>query len=85
MRNTNKKLLAKIIIAGTLSTAGASTLVYTNKVDAKALPVATTKDYNKLQKLAKQPGEHAAKTKNGIQVLCLVKMFKLCTIMVLIN
>lgn len=27
------------------------------------LPVATTKDYNKLQKLAKQPGEHAAKTK----------------------
>lgn len=63
MRNTNKKLLTKIIIAGTLLTVGASSLVYTNKVDAKALPVATTKDYNKLQKLSKQPGEHNAKVK----------------------
>lgn len=61
--NRNKKLLTKIIVTGTLLTVGAFTLVYTNKVDAKALPVATTKDYNKLQKLAKQPGEHAAKTK----------------------
>lgn len=65
MRNTNKnkKLLTKVIIAGTLLTMGASTLVYTNKVDAKALPVATTKDYNKLQKLSKQSGAHYVKTK----------------------
>lgn len=63
MRNTNKKLLTKIIITGTLLTVGASTLVYTNKVDAKALPVATTKDYNKLQKLSKQNGAHYIKTK----------------------
>lgn len=63
MRNTNKKLLTKIIVTGTLLTASATTLVYTNNVDAKALPVATTKDYNKLQKLSKQPGEHIAKTK----------------------
>lgn len=63
MRNTNKKLLTKVIIAGTLLTTGASTLVYTNKVDAKALPTATTKDYNRLQKLSKQPGEHYVKTR----------------------
>lgn len=63
MRNTNKKLLTKIIVAGTLLTAGASTLVYTNNVAAKALPVATTKDYNKLQKLSKQSGAHYVKTK----------------------
>lgn len=63
MRNTNKKLLTKVIVAGTLLTVGASTLVYTNKVDAKALPVATTKDYNKLQKLSRQSGEHKVKTK----------------------
>lgn len=61
--NRNKKLLTKIIIAGTLLTAGASTLVYTNKVNAKALPVATTKDYNKLQKLSKQPGAHYVNTR----------------------
>lgn len=63
MRNTNKKLLTKIIVAGTLLTAGASTLVYTNNVAAKALPVATTKDYNKLQRLSKQSGKHNIKTK----------------------
>lgn len=63
MRNTNKKLLSKVIIVGTLITAGASSLVYTNKVDAKALPVATTKDYNKLQKLAKYNGTNSIKTK----------------------
>lgn len=63
MRNTNKKLLTKVVIAGTLLTAGASTLVYTNKVDAKALPVATTKDYNKLQKLANQNNSHYVKTR----------------------
>lgn len=61
--NRNKKLLTKIIVTGTLLTVGASTLVYTNKVDAKALPVATTKDYNKLQKLSKQSGAHYIKTK----------------------
>ena len=61
--NRNKKLITKIIIAGTLLTTGASTLVYTNKVDAKALPTATTKDYNRLQKLSKQPGEHYVKTR----------------------
>ena len=63
MRNTTKKLLTKVIIAGTLLTAGASSLVYTNTVDAKALPVATTKDYNKLQQLSKQPGAHYVKTR----------------------
>lgn len=63
MRNTNKKLLTKIIVTGTLLTASAATLVYTNNVDAKALPVATTKDYNKLQKLSKQPGAHYVKNK----------------------
>lgn len=65
MRNTNKnkKLLTKVIIAGTLLTMGASTLVYTNKVDAKALPVATTKDYNKLQKLANKSGANYSKIK----------------------
>ena len=61
--NRNKKLITKIIIAGTLLTTGASTLVYTNKVDAKALPTATTKDYNKLQNLSSQTGEHYIKTK----------------------
>lgn len=61
--NRNKKLLTKIIVAGTLLTAGASTLIYTNKVDAKALPVATTKDYNKLQKLSNKSGTNYAKTK----------------------
>lgn len=61
--NRNKKLLTKIIITGTLLTAGASSLVYTNKVDAKALPVATTKDYNKLHRLSKQSGIHYAKTR----------------------
>ena len=63
MRNTNRKLLAKVIITGTLLTAGASTLVYTNNVDAKALPVATTKDYNKLRKLSSQSGAHYTKNK----------------------
>ena len=69
MRNANKKLnrnkniLTKIIAVGALVTLGASTLVYTNEVDAKALPAATTKDYNKLQKLSKQPGEHYIKAK----------------------
>lgn len=60
----NRKLLTKTIIIGTLLSTGISTLVYTdNTVNAKALPVATTKDYNKLQKLAKQPGTHYTKHK----------------------
>lgn len=63
MRNTNKKLLTKIIVAGTLLTVGASSLVYTNTVDAKALPVATTKDYNKLQSLSNQTNAHYVKNK----------------------
>jgi len=63
MRNTNRKLLTKIIVAGAVIIAGTSALVYTNKVDAKALPVATTKDYNKLQKLSKESGMHYIKTK----------------------
>ena len=60
----NRKLLTKTIIIGTLLSTGIGTLAYTNNtVNAKALPVATTKDYNKLQKLAKQPGTHYTKHK----------------------
>lgn len=60
----NKKLLTNTIITGTLLSAGIGTLANTNNtVDAKALPVATTKDYNKLQRLANKPGTHYVKTR----------------------
>lgn len=60
----NKKLLTKTIIAGTLLSANIGTLVYNvNNISAKALPVATTKDYNKLQKLARKSGVHYVKTR----------------------
>lgn len=60
----NKKLLTKAIIIGTLVSTSIGTLTYTNNtVKAKALPVATTKDYNKLQKLSKKPGTHYIKAK----------------------
>ena len=61
--NRNKKLLSEAIVAGTLLTVGVSSLVYTNKVDAKSLPVATTKDYNKLQKLSNKTGINYTKNK----------------------
>lgn len=60
----NKKLLTKAIIAGTLLSTGIDTLAYNvNNVSAKALPVATTKDYNKLQKLSNKTGTHYIKTR----------------------
>lgn len=60
----NKKLLTKVIIAGTLLSTGIGTLAYNvNNVSAKALPVATTKDYNKLQKLSNKNGTHYIKTR----------------------
>lgn len=60
----NKKLLTKTIIAGTLLSVGTSVFLFTdNNVEAKALTVATEKDYNKLQKLSKKPGTHYIKTK----------------------
>lgn len=60
----NKKLLTSTIIVGTLLSVGTSVFLFTdNNVEAKALTVATEKDYNKLQKLAKQPGTHYMKHK----------------------
>lgn len=60
----NKKLLTKTIIAETLLSAGIGTLAYSNSTaNAKALPVATTKDYNKLQKLSNKNGTHYIKTR----------------------
>lgn len=60
----NRKLLTKTIIIGTLLSIGTSAFLFTdNNVEAKALTVATEKDYNKLQKLAKQPGTHYTKHK----------------------
>ena len=63
MKYTN--LLKKVAITGTLLTIGSAALVYSNPqtVDAKAMPTATTKDYNKLQKLSKKPGVHYVKTR----------------------
>ena len=66
MKNAN--LFKKVAITGTLLTVGAAALVYSNPqtVDAKPLPplpTATTKDYNKLQKLSKKPGAHYVKTR----------------------
>lgn len=71
----NKKRLTKAIIIGTLLSTSIGTLAYTNNtVKANALPVATTKGYNKLQKLSKQPGTIILKQGNGILALFLVIM-----------
>ena len=60
----NRKLLTKTIIIGTLLSTSIGTLTYSNStVNAKVLPVATTKDYNKLQKLANKSGIHYVKTR----------------------
>lgn len=63
MKNAN--LFKKVAITGTLLTVGATALVYSNPqtVEAKSLPTATTKDYNKLQTLSKKPGAHYIKTR----------------------
>ena len=83
----NKKLLTKTIIAGTLLSVGIGTLTYNaNNISAKALPVATTKDYNKLQKLAKKSGVHYVKTKkwyasfipgNNVEAIYFLSSYKL--------
>lgn len=59
----NKKLLTGIIASSLLVLSSGSMLIKTNNVNAKALPVATTKDYNKLQKLARRSGVHYVKTR----------------------
>lgn len=61
---TNANLFKKVAITGTLLTVGATALVYSNPqtVDAKSMPTATTKDYNKLQALSKKTGAHYVKT-----------------------
>ena len=58
-------LLKKIAITGTLLTIGSAALVYSNPqtVDAKAMPTATTKDYNKLQNLSYKSGAHYIKAR----------------------
>ena len=63
MKNAN--LFKKVAITGTLLTIGSAALVYSNPqtVDAKSMPTATTKDYNKLQALSKKPGTHYVKTR----------------------
>lgn len=63
MKNAN--LFKKVAITGTLLTVGATALVYSNPqtVDAKSMPTATTKDYNKLQTLSKKPGAHYIKAR----------------------
>lgn len=83
----NKKLLTKTIIAGTLLSTGIGTLAYNaNNISAKALPVATTKDYNKLQKLAKKSGVHYVKTRkwyasfipgNNVEAIYFLSSYKL--------
>ena len=83
----NKKLLTNTIIIGTLLSTGIGTLAYTdNTVNAKALPVATTKDYNKLQKLAKRSGVHYVKTRkwyasfipgNNVEAIYFLSSYKL--------
>ncbi|MCT6889180.1 MAG: hypothetical protein M3Z87_05870 [Lactobacillus sp.] len=72
------KLFKKIIIAGVLLSAGITALTCLNSqtVAAKSLPVATTKDYNKLQKLSKKSGVHYIKKENGTLVLFQATMLK---------
>ena len=56
------KLFKKMLIAGAMLTIGSAALgVSAQPIFAKSLPVATTKDYNKLQKLSKKPGAHYIK------------------------
>ena len=60
----NKKLLTKTIIIGTLLSTNTGTLIYNgNNVSAKALPVATTKDVNKLNSLSRKQGPHYVKSR----------------------
>ena len=63
MKNAN--LFKKVATTGTLLTVGATALVYSNlqTVDAKSLPTATTKDYNRLQALSKKSGTHYVKSR----------------------
>lgn len=66
MKNAN--LFKKVAITGTLLTVGAAALVYSNPqiVHATSFPplkTATTKDYNKLQRLSKKPGAHYIKAR----------------------
>ena len=63
MKNAN--LFKKMAITGTLLTVGAAALVHSNPqiVDAKSMPTATTKDFNKLQSLSKKSGAHYIKTR----------------------
>ena len=66
MKNAN--LFKKVAITGTLLTVGTAALVYSNPqtVEATSFPplkTATTKDYNKLQRLSKKPGAHYIKAK----------------------
>ena len=63
MKYTN--LFKKVAITGTLLTIGSAALVYSNPqtVDAKAMPTATTKDYNKLQNLSYKSGAHYIKAR----------------------
>lgn len=63
MKHAN--LFKKLAITGTLLTIGSAALVYSNPqtVDAKAMPTATTKDYNKLQNLSKKSGAHYIKAR----------------------
>lgn len=58
-------LLKKVVITGTLLTVGSAALVYSNPqtVDAKTMPSATTKDYNKLQNLSYKSGAHYIKAR----------------------
>lgn len=57
-----KKLISKLAIAGALLGGTTTTLVNASET-VYAAPTAHTKDYNKLQKLAKKPGVHYVKKK----------------------
>ena len=57
-----KKLIAKLAIAGALLGGTTTTLVNASET-VYAAPTAHTKDYNRLQRLAKKPGAHYVKKK----------------------
>ena len=57
-----KKLISKLAIAGALLGGTTTTLVNASET-VYAAPTAHTKDYNRLQKLAKKPGAHYVKKK----------------------
>ena len=57
-----KKLISKLAIAGVLLGGATATLANASE-PVYAAPMAKTKDYNKLQKLAKKPGAHYVKKK----------------------